>query len=639
MAKSARETTTRSVLRHLDVGALRSATRQESRSRQRHLPPISVYRWWARRTETVTGAILDAISADLPGRLLLADPFAGGGVIALASLLRGHQIYAQDVNPWAARSLATMLSLPAADDLATAGQRLRDSVADLLHSAYDTTFGDGTPATISHTLRVATGRCPGCGRTIKLFPAATVSLRRRVDCGGTTGYLACPAGHLILASATKRTSCSACHRYVKPRACYTTGRTARCADCRWTGKLSDLVGADGFEWEVVLVERTAPGRRDIGPPTVVELVAADATRWAPSRELPPIDLGIETGVLLRHGMHNWHDLYPARQRVVLEALLDGCVIAARNDERVARALEAAVIGSTEMAGFTSRWDARYLKAYEAVANHRFNFTTLTAEPNVWGAPESGRGTVDRRLEHLAKASLWLEERVGRPLNVDGPRATTGRRRPIRDEIDARVVSGGSQRLTIPAATLDAVITDPPYHDDVHYGELSDLFRAWAGEVTGALDGDAIVRRLHGESGTDAYQRLLTDIFAEIRRALRPDGHVVLSYANRHPGAWVALFSALEAAGFRAAGYTVVHSENETDHAKVGRRACMLDVLIDVVPATAQRVRQHQPKGQPDSDEETFCRLVGVQALRIGNLGADWIPRFTDNLQASAFLRH
>lgn len=628
----------RSVLRHLDVAGLQAGTRQESRSRQRHLPPISVYRWWARRTETVTGAIVDAVSVDRPGQLLLADPFAGGGVIALACLLRGHRVYVQDVNPWAARSLTTMLDLPTLEELSAARDRLHDSIAPLLTEAYATTLSDGTPATIANTIRVATGPCPGCARTLKLFPTATVSLLARVDCAGDEGYVACSAGHLNLASTRKRTTCSTCSKYVTPTARYTTGRTARCSHCRWTGKLTELTGPTGFTWEVVIVERNAVGQREISPPTRAELAAADSPRWAPGCDLPAIEAGIETSVLLRHRMTHWHDLYPARQRVIIEALLAACPLAAQGDARTAAALEAAVVGATEMAGYASRWDSRYLKAYEAVANHRFNFTTLAAEPNVWGAPEFGRGTVDRRLTHLAKAVVWLDERIGRPLNVDGPTLATARRTEMSAAVDARVVAGGSQRLVLPTGVLDAVITDPPYHDDVHYGELSDLFRAWAGETTGALDGDAIVRRLLGTSGTEAYQELLTDIFAEAHRALRSDGHLVLSYANRHPGAWVALFTALEAAGFRAAGYTVVHSENETDHAKAGRRACTLDVLIDVVPLDGRCVMRHQPAGAAANDEEEFCRLVGTQALRIGSLSPGWAESFTAAVRSAAFLR-
>ena len=630
--------TSSSVLRHLDVRAIRVAARAESRSRQVHLPPISVYRWWARRTEAVTGAIVDAISIDDPGRrLLIADPFAGGGVIALAALLRGHRVYAQDVNPWAARGLATMLDLPDPADLASAADRLHTSAAQLLRRAYATTLSDGSPGLIAHTMRVATVPCPGCSRKLRLFPSALVSLLNRVESGNTTGFVACAVGHLNLASAAKGSLCKTCRRRIRPDARYTAGREATCAYCGWTGKVSNLSRRSGFSWRVVLVERVGYGVREIAVPTRAEIRAADASSWRPTRQLPAITAGVETAALTNHGMHYWHDLFPARQRVVLESLLTSCEEAAAGDQRVARALEAAVIGSAEMAGFASRWDARYLKAYEAVANHRLNFTTFAVEPNVWGAHDVGRGTVERRLAFMAKAALWLDERIGFHLEVEGPKVADSRRSPMAASLDARVVVGSSSRICIPEGHLDAIVTDPPYHDDVHYCELSALFRAWAGESTGALEGDAIVDRSSAVATTDAYMEMLTDTFAEMRRALRPGGHLILSYANREPSAWVALFSALQQAGFEGIGYTVVHSENETDHAKAGRRACNLDVLIDLVPAAARRMRGYQPTATRSGDEEAFCRIVGRSALSIGRLRPGWDQGFVESLRQCAFI--
>jgi adenine-specific DNA methylase len=335
-------------------------------------------------------------------------------------------------------------------------------------------------------------------------------------------------------------------------------------------------------------------------------------------------------------MANWHDLFPPRQRVVIETLLGACGEAAKGDTAVLGALQAVVIGSTEMAGYTSRWDARYLKAYEAMANHRFSFTTLAVEPNVFGTNGVGRGTVERRLDHMAKAVAWLDEQVGHRPVVQGPMPASAFRSALAQDADARVVSGSSARLCIQAKSVDAVVTDPAYHDDVQYQELSDLFRAWAGEPTGAIDGDAVVRPGKATS-TEAYRTVLTEVFNEIRRALRPDGHLVLSYANREPVAWVALLSALDEAGFRAVGYEIVHSENETDHAKSGRRACNLDVLLDLVPAGDQFLRRHSPSGKPKGDEETYCRIVGAQALEVGRLAPGWETSLRDKLHASPFL--
>lgn len=629
---------TRSVLRHLDARALAAPARAESRARQHHLPPISVFRWWARRTEVVSGALVEALAADsLTERLLIADPFAGGGIIALAALIRGHRVYAQDVNPWASRCLVTMLDLPAVDELGTAADRLYDRVAHLLEDAYGTRMSDGTRAEVATTLRVATGSCPECGEHWRLFPTALVSLTQRVDCGGKTGFVACASGHLNEATLAKSSRCSECRCCIDPEARYTTGRGFTCPGCGYTGKLSELAGEHGFAWEVVLVDRVSEeGLREIGRPTKWDLAQAAAGRWSPNRQLPAIDDGVETRSLRRHGMQSWHDLYPSRQRVVIEKLLLAAPKAADGDERVARALEAAIIGSTEMAGLVSRWDARYLKAYEAIANHRFSFTTLAAEPNVWGASECGRGGVDRRLQQFAKASAWLGEKVGRNWVVDGPAPAAGRRRAMAARFDVRVVEGSSERLLLPAASLDAVLTDPPYHNDIQYADLSSLFRAWGGQPVGALDGDAAV--VSTGDPIDEYEGRLTDVFAEARRALKPGGHLVLSYANRHPPAWAALFSALQRAGFRAAGYSVVHSENEVDHAKVGRRSCCLDVLIDLVDGDTGAVEIHEPKGRARGAEELFCRRVGRRALQIGSLTGDWRDELEKALVSSPFLR-
>ena len=628
--------TTHSVLRHLDVGTVGRASQQESRARQRHLPPISVYRWWARRTESVTGALIDAVSADTPGKLLIADPFSGGGVIALAALLRGHRVYAQDVNPWAARSLATMLRLPAPQALDEAAEKLHERNAALLADAYSTVMSDGTPGTVSHTIRVATASCPGCDRPLYLFPGGLVSLITRVDCGGNTGWLACSAGHLSFGPANRGISCPTCGRCIKPEARYTTRRTARCAECNWSGKLGTLA-TRGLAWVPVLVERVGSSGREITEPSPAEFAAAAPDRWMPVRQLAQITSGAETSVLLRHGMRYWHDLYPQRQRVVLETLFHTSRDSADGDRIVSDALVTALVGCAEMAGHTSRWDPRYLKAYEAMANHRFSFTTLAAEPNVWGVPGAGRGTFDKRLRHLTKAEHWLKERIGRPLMVDGPCAVTSPRTAIPPEVDVRVVSGGSQQLCIPTGSLDAVITDPPYHDDVQYAELSDLFRAWAGDDTGPLAGDAIVRPHTNKKETDTYLRILEGVFLEVKRGLRAGGHLVLSYANRNPAAWVALFTALQDAEFQTVGYTVVHSENETDHAKAGRRACNLDLILDLVPGLETMTQQHQPEGEAKTTEEAFCRLVGEYALRIGYLKRGWERELTDAVLSDPFI--
>ncbi|MFB7722895.1 hypothetical protein [Nocardia sp. NPDC056100] len=580
----------------------------------------------------MTGALIDAANVDQPGQLVVADPFTGGGVIALAALLRGHRVYAQDINLWAAQNLTTMLSLPEADRLEPAVDRLQTAVAHLLEAAYSTSFEDGTPATVAHTLRVAVKDCPKCCAAVRLFPSGIVSLTERVDQGGKVGWLACPSGHLQFGPADRRTRCRTCKRIIDPGARYTKGRKFHCR-CGYSGRIWD---AGKIRWTPILVERTTSGRREFGPPSAHELVAAADASWPNQRCLPSIMQGTETTVLRRYGMTRWDQVMPRRQNAIINALVDTIDSAAAGDKAVASALHAAVLGSVEMAGYLSRWDARYLKAYEAMANHRYNVTTLSAEPNVWGAPRSGRGTVGRRLAHLAKAGNWYAERLGRSPSVVGPLPAGQRRSNGSRTVDVRVVVGSSTRLLATSNSFDLVCTDPPYHDDVKYGELSEIFRAWAGLDTSRVDGEAVVSA--DAVDTDAYEATLTQAFLEMRRALKPDGHLVLSYANRDPMAWVALFSALQAAGFTAIGFQVVHAENDADHAKVNRRACNLDLILDLVVASDRPLEKFAAEGsQVRAEEDDFCRTMGKTALQIGSLDGQWREKLHRTVAAHPFV--
>ena len=621
-----------SPLRHLDTVAVSSAAKVESRNREIHVPPLSTYRWWARRTAAVNGGILDAVASDTDGRLLVADVFAGGGVIPMAAVSRGHQVYAQDLNPWPAAGLTAMLGLPTAENIQAAAGVLEQWAHTEIAAAYGTTLSDGTHGLISHTFRVATAECTSCGARARMFPHALVSLLTRKERGDTQAWLSCHNGHLFQGDSAGRPRCPTCLTLVDPRANYTPRRAVTCP-CGQTDRLADRTAT--WAWELVLVERCRTGRRELGLPTDGELEAADGARWTPMRSLGAIPDGQETRVLRRHGFDNWDQLYPNRQRVLLERMLERAAMC-HPDPDVVRAVTMAVVGSAEMAGHLSRWDRYYLKSYEAMAGHRFNLTTLAVEPNVWGTVGSGRGTVLRRLNQLVKAASWLHERTGRKLIVEGPLRPGDDARPLGDT-DVRVVEGSSETLLLPDASVDVVLTDPPYHDDVQYSELSAPLRAWARLADADLSGEAVVNAATGQLTEDgAYEDLLTRIFAEARRALKDDGHLIFSYANRSPEAWTALLSSLQRAGLRAAGCTIVHSENETDSAKRNVRACTLDLILDLVPAGPLSVTLHPPVAG-DSDEERFLQEVAATFLSVGALEDGWQQAFQARLVGTAFL--
>jgi putative DNA methylase len=137
---------------------------------------------------------------------------------------------------------------------------------------------------------------------------------------------------------------------------------------------------------------------------------------------------------------------------------------------------------------------------------------------------------------------------------------------------ARFRQANAMALPYRDASVDAVVTDPPYYDMIEYADASDLFYVWlkralfdiepdlfgdrATNGKGGLqnkDDEIIVRRVH-EPGRirhdqDFYEASLSKAFAEARRVLRPDGHLIVVFGHSDPDAWRRLLGALHDARF------------------------------------------------------------------------------------------
>jgi adenine-specific DNA methylase len=206
------------------------------------------------------------------------------------------------------------------------------------------------------------------------------------------------------------------------------------------------------------------------------------------------------------------------------------------------------------------------------------------------------------------------------------------------DCDACIVEGSSEHINLRRGSADLILTDPPYHDDVQYDELSLPLRAWANLRMSKLDNEAVVSATTvTKTQPGSYRALLVRLFSECRRVLKPRGRLILSYANREPDAWVDLFSALQTARFRGLGYSIVHSENETDHAKRGVRACALDLIMELTPQLDFAVIQSRPQSTLDGAEVEFLTVVGDTFLRLGKLD-NWEADFVRALKASRFLQ-
>ena len=130
-------------------------------------------------------------------------------------------------------------------------------------------------------------------------------------------------------------------------------------------------------------------------------------------------------------------------------------------------------------------------------------------------------------------------------------------------------------------SVDVVVMDPPYYDNVMYAELSDFFYVWlkrtAGHVFPELfrrqltdkENEAVANpaRFAGQPGARAlagrdYQERMAAIFAECRRVLKADGVMTLMFTHKATGAWDALTTGLIEAGFVITASWPINTEAE-----------------------------------------------------------------------------
>jgi putative DNA methylase len=129
---------------------------------------------------------------------------------------------------------------------------------------------------------------------------------------------------------------------------------------------------------------------------------------------------------------------------------------------------------------------------------------------------------------------------------------------------ATVTRGSATELPYPNSFFAAVVTDPPYYDNVPYSDLSDFFYVWLKRTVGYLHPEHFSTELapkkseiiadpyrHGgkENARQFYETMMGRSLAEIHRVLKPGGILTMVYAHKTVAGWETLIEALRTCGF------------------------------------------------------------------------------------------
>lgn len=425
------------------------------------------------------------------------------------------------------------------------------------------------------------------------------------------------------------------------------GKAARCPFCSHVHGLETVKAkGEARQYEDVLIavaDTDAVGKRFFRLPTTAEMTAAkavslnDAYGWpypaVPNELIPPGN--VHTVMASGYGYRTFGELMCDRQTLSFLTTADAIRKVAQELRHNGLSSEYASVLAAYAASVLckrirrSTRGVRVLQHGSADGNSRGYEQTSDLFSNEAGIYfqfdffEAGPGNGAGTWSSVSTSAVRAIEKV-----LDG--------RPSRP---ARISRASATALPLRDASVDVVLTDPPYYDMVEYADVSDLFHVWLkrvlfdtqpelfGSETQQPDGlqdknqEIIVRRVHEPNrikhDTEFYESMLARSFSEARRVLKSDGHLVVVFGHSDPDAWRRLLGALQTAGFVVT--SAWPSRTESGDAGVasikvtvtiGCRVAPIrrplgtaaDVDREVVEAVIERIRQWDADGLALEDQ-------------------------------------
>ena len=539
------------------------------------------------------------------------DPTAGGGSIPMETVRVGYQSLANDLNPVAALLLDATVRWPL-----THSGRVHEEFARLgaqfcrtCESRYDRVFWpEPDDIRIVAYCWAHTVRCVYCSGVVPLSPnwrlardGTGVRLRPRTGDGPNSDDRRCEFE--IVRSVAGQSAGTV------------SGGDGNCPypDCGRVIdgdeiKLQAREGEMGHQLYAVVYRKRVPrtlksGKRgkdrwvrgyraprpsDDNGEEIERLLAEKLPGWealdiVPSEKIPD---GNKTTEPQRYGMQYWRDMFSPRQLLchgtsveVFREMLDADLNADELTEVRKAAYGYLAITLDTLLNYNNRagrWDNTTGRIRSIFDRHDFAFVWTYGEmaPLVTGVG------YDWAIEKTAKCIRELVALI-RPQADDDNGTIFGdeSEEPWPPKPIVTSTKSADSLDHIADGTVDAVVMDPPYYDNVMYAELSDFFYVWLKRTAGYVFPELFRRRLtdkdneavanparwKGEKGAKAragkdYQERMAAIFQECRRVLKPDGIMTLMFTHKATGAWDALTVGLMEAGFRITASWPINTE-------------------------------------------------------------------------------
>ena len=558
-------------------------------------PTTHIHKWWAQRLGTVFRALAIGMfapsGADLlelfykPVRIpdaLVFDPFMGSGTTLAETVKLGARAIGRDINPVAHFLVRCALSVHDRQAILETFRDIERDVADEILRFYRASLEDGTPADVLYFFWVKTVDCPSCAEPIDLFASqifACHAYPRKVP----QAHAVCPhcGGINEVHVEARQGCCSSCRKTFDPGHGPAKGQRATCPSCDHTFAIAKTIRATGkppahrMYAKLVLLADGTKAYHAITDDDRKLYAKAEAALAMRKNAYPigSIEPGYNTNQALGYNYRHWHEMFNARQLLCLSLLADR--IRAIPDRVVRDLFTCLFSGALEFNNMFASYKGEGTGAVRHMfAHHILKPERVPLEANLWGTRKSSgsfstmfEGRIRRALDYAdnpfelrvgrgeggrgTEKVFGLSERIGTPIADDYAAFARGQR--------VYLSCGDSGATDLPDRSVDAVLTDPPFFDNVHYSQLADFFHVWQRHILGP-DGYHAPHTTRSDlevqnADEGAFTDRLAAVWREAHRVLKDDGLLVFTYHHSRPEGWRCVLHALMSARF---GISAVH---------------------------------------------------------------------------------
>ncbi len=631
----------------------------ESWRKEVHRPIYHVHKWWAQRLGSVFRAILlggmtpaGTDTLDLFYRrnrfddVVVFDPFMGSGTTVGEAAKLGARAVGRDINPVAHFAVTNALRAHDPIRIVQTFEDIRRDVSAQLMELYRTELPDGTVADVLYHFWVMTAPCPGCSADVDLF-SSYVFARHAYPAKYPRAQSVCPGCGAIneIRHDAQGARCTECLKEFPPQKGPARGTKAECPACQAVFPILQAVRTTAeppthrLYAKLVLLP---DGTKRYLATTEKDLHAYAKARRALAKRPSPypivaIEPGHNTSQAINYNYRYWHQLFNERQLLSLSIL--GERIARIEDESIRDLFTCLFSGCLEFNNMFASYKGEGTGAVRHMFSHHILKPERTPiEANVWGTPKSSGAFSTLFESRLLRALKYqadpTELRVQRNSNgrLTGEKVS-GASDPMGWSV-ARSYSefkrggkvylscGDSSKTDLPGGTVDLVVTDPPFFDNVNYSELADFFFVWQCHLLGrrgyASDSTTRLPAEVQQRDPDEFASRLAAVWTEAARVLRDDGLLIFTYHHSRPEGWDSLLRAIMMGGFLVVQTFPIKAEMSVASPKTQASE---PIDLDMVIVCRKRDQPRRPQGVGDvlSRAETVSREQVGRLNRVGRM--------------------